>query len=631
MRILFLFLLSTLSTLIFAQNNPGSNSIVDSLNNEAFKAKRYDISKALNLLIIAQNTAKQIDYKKGLATAYLYEGGINQQQGFTKRALSDFYLSLDVFRRIQDTFNIAKVNQQIAGTLLLEGRYDTAILVYDECLVVYNRYNKQDEVVNIKNSLGLIQLKRNKLDSAVILFNQALNTSRKIKYGYGEKKALYHLGKLALEGKNLDLATSFFYASMEIDRRINDRYGLALNNLELANVAFKRGQLDSAFAMSKTSYAYAKSINAYELANQSIEQIILYYKKTNALDKAMAWQDSAILINNLHREKENEYAANLIDIIKNQQNIRLDRENAIIRAQRASDEQLFILTVGTFVLIILAVLVVMVFINYQKQKHFSRELRAKNILIEAQIEEMGTLNKEISFQNRMLEADNKTKDKLLSIISHDLRNPLVNTKGILNLVNQGMVPEDQSKQLLLQLETQYMGTTSLLDNLLFWLKGQMAGKNLDRSNVVLYQLVKGLEDEHRMLLVRKHIHFKNELLPQVAIYADKEMIRIVLRNLISNAIKFTPDYGSIQVKAEQTDTASIIYVEDTGIGMSPETIERVNAKQYYTTAGTSMEKGSGFGLMLCSDLINRHDGSLTIESMPGKGSRFIIQLPLQTA
>lgn len=631
MRILFLFLLSSFSTLLFAQNNLGSTAIVDSLNAEAFKAKRYDVSKALNLLIIAQNTAKQIDYKKGLATAYLYEGGINQQQGFSKRALSDFYLSLDVFRRTKDTFNIARVNQQIAGTLLLEGRYDTSILMFNECLAVYNRYNKEDEVVNVKNSLGLIQLKRNKLDSAVILFNQALNTSKKIKYSYGEKKALYHLGKLALEGKNLELASSFFYASMDIDRKINDRYGLALNNLELANVAFKRGQLDSAFAMSKTSYAYAKSINAYELANQSIEQIILYYKKTNALEKAMAWQDSAILINNLHREKENEYAANLIDIIKNQQNIRLDRENAIIRAQRASDEQLFILTVGTFVLIILAVLVVMVFINYQKQKHFSRELRAKNILIEAQIEEMGTLNKEISFQNRMLEADNKTKDKLLSIISHDLRNPLVNTKGILNLVNQGMVPEDQSKQLLLQLETQYMGTTSLLDNLLFWLKGQMAGKNLDRSNVVLFQLVKGLEDEHRMLLVRKHIDFKNDLVPQLSIYADKEMIRIVLRNLISNAIKFTPEHGSIQVKAEQTDTASIIYVEDTGIGMSPETIERVNAKQYYTTAGTSMEKGSGFGLMLCSDLINRHDGSLTIESMPGKGSRFIIELPLLTA
>ena len=301
-----------------------------------------------------------------------------------------------------------------------------------------------------------------------------------------------------------------------------------------------------------------------------------------------------------------------------------------LRAQRASDEQLFILTIGTFILIILAVLVVMVFINYQEQKHFSRELRAKNILIEAQIEEMGTLNKEISQQNRMLEADNKTKDKLLSIISHDLRNPLVNTKGILNLVNQEMVPEDQAKQLLLQLETQYMGTTSLLDNLLFWLKGQMSGKNLDRSVIVIYQLVKGLEDEHKMLFRRKNITFNNNLHPQMFINADKEMIRIILRNLISNAIKYTPENGTIQVHATQTLTHAIICVEDSGIGMTQETIEKINAKQYYTTAGTSMEKGSGFGLMLCSDLINRHDGFLTIESLPNKGSKFIIQLPLQS-
>ena len=83
---------------------------------------------------------------------------------------------------------------------------------------------------------------------------------------------------------------------------------------------------------------------------------------------------------------------------------------------------------------------------------------------------------------------------------------------------------------------------------------------------------------------------------------------------------------------KQKDTAQLLFeVEDTGIGMSKETIDRVNAKQYYTTAGTSMEKGSGFGLMLCSDLINRHDGSLTIESVPGKGSRFIIKLPVTKA
>lgn len=627
MRILIILALSVFLNQLYAQKSTGTAAVVDSLNQEAFASKRSDISKALNLLIIAQNTAQQIDYQKGLAIAYLNEGGIYQQQGFNKRALTDYYLSLDIFKRTKDTFNLAKVTQQIGNALLLEGRYDTAVTVFNECLSIFKQYNKEEEIVNVKNSLGLIQLYRNKPDSAVILFDQALNISKKIKYSYGEKKALYHLGKLALNGKNLDLAVSFFNASMEIDQKINDRYGMALNNLALAEIALKRGLLDDMYALSKTSYDYAKSINAYDLTYQSVAQIINYYKKVNNPDKAIAWQDTIIAVTNQHRIKENEYASNFIDIIKNQQNLRLDKENAFIRAQRASDEQLFILTVGTFILIILAVLVVMVFINYQKQKHFSRELRAKNILIEAQIEEMGTLNKEISYQNRMLEADNKTKDKLLSIISHDLRNPLVNTKGILNLVNQGIVPEDQAKQLLLQLETQYMGTTSLLDNLLFWLKGQMAGKNLDRSKVVIFQLVKGLEDEHRMLLERKQILFHNLVNPQMHIYADKEMIRIVLRNLISNAIKFTPEKGMIEIKTEQTEAETIILVEDTGIGMSDETIQKVNAKQYYTTAGTSMEKGSGFGLMLCSDLINRHDGSLTIESMPGKGSRFVIKLP----
>jgi signal transduction histidine kinase len=95
----------------------------------------------------------------------------------------------------------------------------------------------------------------------------------------------------------------------------------------------------------------------------------------------------------------------------------------------------------------------MLFLSFQKQIQLGRELRAKNVLIEAQVSELGILNEEISEQNILLEIDNKTKDKLLSIISHDLRNPLVNTKGILNLINQDMVPADDAKILLLQLET----------------------------------------------------------------------------------------------------------------------------------------------------------------------------------
>lgn len=610
-----------------AEQQSDTTYLVDSLNELAFNQKRADISQAMNNLILAQNKAQLINYQKGLAIAYLYEGGIYQQQGFNKRALSDFYLALDIFKRLKDTFNIAKVNQQIANSLLTEGKIEDAASVFEESLNIYVKNDKQEEVVNVKNSLGLVQLKKGEINSAHQLFKEALQTSQLIHYLYGEKKALYHLGLTALSNNLLDSAEQFFYAAFTIDQNLNDYYGQASNRIQLAGIALRKNQLDKALNLSIKSYKEAKSINAFNLVNTSIEQIISNYRLQGNYKNAMIWQDTAIIALNNHRKQENEYAANFIDIIKSQQSLRLDKDNIILRAEKASDEHVFILTVGTFILIILAVLVVMVFINYQKQKHFSRELRAKNILIEAQIVEMGTLNKEISEQNKLLETDNKTKDKLLSIISHDLRNPLVNTKGILNLVNQGMVPEDQAKQLLVQLETQYMGTTSLLDNLLFWLKGQMAGKNLEKTKVSIFQLVRGLEEEHKMLLLRKNIVLNNTVDPQLQVIADKEMIRIVLRNLISNAIKFTPENGVISVAAEQQNSASVLTVTDSGIGMTDVTIQKINAKQYYTTAGTAMEKGSGFGLMLCSDLINRHRGKLVISSETGIGSTFTITLP----
>ncbi len=612
---------------IVAQKNFRTTRFVDSLNELAFQQKRFNVSESFNSLIVTQNTATQINYKKGLAVSYLYEGGIYQQQGFTKRAITDYYLALDIFRRIKDTFNIAKTNYQIASALLLEEKLTEAASLFRKSFDIYTLLNKEEELANIKNGLGLVNLKKERLDSAIIFFRDAFRISKKIKYQYGEKKALYHLGMAAFIKHEYSISKSFLNQSLDIDIQLNDQFGKSCNLLKLAEIDLKGDNFASALALSKQSYFAAKSINAYGLIETSINQIIANYRLQNNTKMAIIWQDSAILELNKRRKTENEYAANFIEVIKKQQVIRLDGENAMIRAEKASDEQLSILTAATFTFIVMGTLSVLVFIYYQRQRMMSIELRTKNVQIEKQIVHVKSLNEEIFEQNKLLEADIKTKNKLLSIISHDLRTPLVNTKGILNLVNQGIVPEDQSKQLLIQLESQYMGTTSLLDNLLFWLKGQMAGKNIEKNQVHIFQLVKGLESEHHMLLERKKISFNIAMEPELQIIADKEMTRIILRNLISNAIKFTPINGIISVSAIHEDGISVLKVSDSGIGMSQATIDKINAKQYYTTAGTNMEKGSGFGLMLCSDLINRHGGSMSITSVAGTGSTFIITLP----
>lgn len=631
LKSIFLFSCIFLCTacILFAQNNKISEKIVDSLNQSAFNKKRTDISAALIELHKAQNLAIQLGYKKGEAISYMYEAGMYQQQGFSKRSVGEFYKALELFISLRDTFNIAKIEQQIALSLVSAKKYDSALTIFKKSLGVYEKYNKREEIVNVKNHIGQIQIKQQKLNDAISILNNALELSKTIGYKYGEKKSLHNIGLAEIERMNWARAAQFFQASLALDVEMNDKYGIALNHHSLISILIAQNKFSEAQDLGIKAYNEARFVMAYELMDSIIGQLIFINRKQGNSIQVIRWQDSLLMVQKMQRAKENEYASSFIDIIKSQHDFRLETENAIIRAERVSNEQFLIITVGTFILIILAVLVVMVFINFQKQKQYSRELRAKNILIEAQVAELGTLNKEISQQNIQLESDNKTKDKLLSIISHDLRNPLVNTKGILNLVNQGMVPEDEAKQLLIQLETQYMGTTSLLDNLLFWLKGQMSGKNLDKIKMPVFPIVKGLEDEHRMLLERKNIAFSNQVSPALIVWADKEMIRIVLRNLISNAIKFTPANGEIKVFTSQVEDKSTIHIQDSGIGMSTETIQRINAKQYYTTAGTALEKGSGFGLMLCSDLINRHGGQLIIQSEPGKGSVFTIQLPNQ--
>ncbi len=603
---------------------------VDSLNALAFNQKRSDVAKALNNLFVAENIAQSANYQKGLAITYLYEGGIYHQNGYDKRALSTYYKALQLFKSLRDTLNIARASQQIASSLQADGKIDEALQLFNETLAVYTSLGKKEEIANVKNNMGALDLDLKQLDKAGQLFREALSISTAIHYLYGEKKAYYNLGLLEERRQNYTGAEAFYRQSLALDRQLKDKYGAALNHIQLASIQQKQRQHDNAILAAKEAYTNAASLPAFNLMKDAATRIQDAYREKGDMQMAMQWQDTLVSVMRQQFDNEKEYALNFIDVIKNQDAKNTNAEKDLEKQKQVQKEQLLIITVGTFILIVVAVLAVLALVNYQRQRFFGKELKQKNEIIEKNSASLDQLNKEISHQNILLEEDNKTKNKLLSIISHDLRTPLVNTKGVLNLVNQGMVPPEEADRLLQLLETQYLGTTSLLDNLLFWIKGQMDGKPDDKVKVGLQHLVKSLEEEHRMPLTKKKIILRNQINRDLSVVTEKEMIRIVCRNLISNAIKFTNDGGFIEVSAHIDEPKQLLYlsVKDSGIGMSREAIEKVNAKQYYNTTGTSFEKGSGFGLMLCRDLITKAGGELEIESEPGKGSTITIIMPV---
>lgn len=602
---------------------------VDSLNALAFDQKRFDVAKALNNLFNAENLALAANYPKGLATTYFYEAGIYHQNGYDKKALSTYYKAKQIFQGLKDTLNIAIVNKEIATALYANSKSDEAILLYNESLSVFTQMKDSRQIANVKNSIGLVHLDQKKFEEATQDFTTALNISIKVGHQYGEKKAYYNLGLLEERRRNFAMAETYYRKSLAIDKEVNDKFGAALNELQLSSISNAQQKRDESIVLAKEAYNSAYYISAYNLMREASVKVIDGYRQKGEIIQASVWQDSLVNILKEQIENEKEYALNYIEVIKSQNAKNTNAEKDLEKQKQVQKEQLLIITVGTFILIIVAVLAVLALVNYQRQRFFGKELKQKNEIIEKNSASLDQLNKEISHQNLLLEADNKTKNKLLSIISHDLRTPLVNTKGVLNLVNQGMVPPEEADRLLQLLETQYLGTTSLLDNLLFWIKGQMDGKPDDKVKVGLHQLVKVLEEEHRMPLLKKKIELRNLIDKELAIVTEKEMIRIVCRNLISNAIKFSNENGIIEVSSRIGDDHFLyMSVKDNGIGMSKETIDKVNAKQYYNTTGTSYEKGSGFGLMLCRDLLNKAGGDLIIESEPGVGSTFTIKMPV---
>lgn len=229
-----------------------------------------------------------------------------------------------------------------------------------------------------------------------------------------------------------------------------------------------------------------------------------------------------------------------------------------------------------------------------------------------------------------IKALNQAKDNILAIISHDLRSPVGNIKNFVDLIITNHQEFDNS-QLLTMIETigkQSASVFTILDNLLIWANNQ---RNNITINPVLQDLNKVINQNIDLLLdsaVNKQISIQNKIKTDLQANFDTSLISTVIRNLLANAIKFTPKNGKIDIYCKEDNNKIFICVKDSGIGIEEERISKIfNLTHHETTPGTNSEKGSGLGLKLCYDLVNKHGGEIWVESKFGEGSEFIFTIP----
>ncbi len=265
----------------------------------------------------------------------------------------------------------------------------------------------------------------------------------------------------------------------------------------------------------------------------------------------------------------------------------------------------------------------------EKENRMAKELELKRGQEENERLEMEVQlrTNKIQQQNLQLEEVNNVKDKLFSVVSHDIKGPLSSLHLTLTLAKSGALTAEEFRKISGELDLRLGETTEFIENLLQWAKLQMKGETFEPERLDLCQIanesIRLLEHDCK----QKKIKLINNLNGTLDAYADVNMIRSVFRNLLTNAAKFTRADGSITLSAYKIDDRIIISVADTGVGIPKKSIDTLFTLTSITTQGTHSEKGTGLGLLLCKDFVERNGGKIWFESAVGAGTTFFFSLP----
>lgn len=243
------------------------------------------------------------------------------------------------------------------------------------------------------------------------------------------------------------------------------------------------------------------------------------------------------------------------------------------------------------------------------------------LLIQDQKSELLRINKELQIAN-------DTREKIFSVISHDLRTSVGNMRNVFRFMLDGMINPVEDRDIIFDAEVTSRHTYNLLENLLYWAKSQQGNIKIYQENVDVEDAINDVLDQEMASATNKSITIKTEIDNGIKLFGDRITLNIILRNLLINAIKFTQDEGQILISAKETSDGISITVKDNGVGMSEADINKILERtEAFSKKGTNQERGTGLGLVIAGEFLELNKGRLLIKSEINKGSEFTVIFP----
>jgi signal transduction histidine kinase len=557
----------------------------------------------------------------------------------------DYSSALDIFfscLKLSESINLTSRSADAANDI---GRIYYDMENYSEALKYFNRalnyftINRDEQRQGgVYNNIALIYYELDSIDLAVEFYTKALE----IKQKYGGKldmATIYHnLGLVYMHTNQVDLAVKNLESSRKIFMELGfEKYAVnTINNIGRAY--YRDGRYQEALKYYAEGLKEAKNLNSAFLVMDNYKYQADCYAKLNNYQEAYRYSNEYYHLKdsllNLDKEKElAEIHARYENEIREQENELLKNEN---EAKAATIKMQFMLVIG--ILIIFMLVGVLAIIYYRanlSRKKANQLLYSQKVEIQEKNDVLSKLNEEVTIQNsaikkqkKELEELNGIKDKLFSIISHEFRSPLNSLKGTLALLKVGALSDEELNVISKELTDKINSTSIFLDNLLNWAKSQMQGINPKPATLNLQEIAEENIKLLKSMGDKKKVRIVNEIPENTTAFIDPNMLNLILRNLISNAIKFSMRGGIIKVNTHTENGMNTVSVSDSGIGMTEENIKMLFQVQTFTTRGTANERGTGLGLYISKNFIESNGGKIWVESEEGRGSIFNFTVPI---
>lgn len=583
-----------------------------------FLGRRGLYDSSITVLTKAISILNQTNDSLDLGLAYSNLGNRYSSKGNYVKALAAYQKALSILEEIGE-FDKAQITQLGMGNAYTAiGDEERALFHYQKARNAYAVPMSDHSRAILTNNIGSLMVKKKRFREAKPYLLEAFSI-----WGRDDSNcfAIYPLGNLGEVYTALNMRDSaifFLDQSIKKAEKCNEPYVISSSLLILSKNYIEsspqkaKSLLDRAYRLAvetgKKDVERDASFLLYDYykRNNNYAQALNYYEKFKALSDSLVNEETTKKIARMEADFEYEQEKKEMEWAHQQEVL---NEQLKLKRQKQTTN---IVLIGVAVLLIL---VLLIYRSYRIKRQANRELALKNA--------------EITRQKTELEIMNKTKEKLLSVLSHDLKNPLFGLEGTLHMFLQGALPQDRLQQYVRDLQVRLHNTSDFLENLLQWTKGQLAGIKPGKTSFAAEKVV-----EDTLNLLDPAAKAKQLLIIPVissgfTLHADYEMTKVVLRNLITNAIKFSPAGESITVSLNRLEQEFIFSVHDNGAGIQGNQKD-VFSLMGFSKRGTQGEVGSGLGLMLCQEFVEKQGGRIWFESKEGEGTTFYFTLPVYT-